>query len=167
MREEVLEAEFTKAIRQLVFNPEFLADVKVALQQSHATETQEREEAVVRLQAEQTKLERRIEAMYVDKLDGVIDGELYRRKVDEARAEQARLAAEIARHQQAEQDEQYDVAELARRAADLFKQQPSHEKRKLLRFVVEQCKWTAGALTYRWRQPFEQVAEVEQQQKAA
>ena len=37
LREEVLEAEFTKAIRQLAFNPQFLADAGVALRQSHAT----------------------------------------------------------------------------------------------------------------------------------
>ena len=80
---------------------------------------------MARLTAEQTKLQRRIEAMYEDKLDGLIDGELYRRKVDEARAEQARLAAEIAAHHKAEHDEQYDLAELARRAADLFEQQPA------------------------------------------
>jgi hypothetical protein len=35
------------------------------------------------------------------------------------------------------------------------------ENRKLLRFLVEECRWTNGHLTYRWKPPFERVAEVE------
>ena len=38
----------------------------------------------------------------------------------------------------------------------LFQQQPSHKKRN----------WTAGALTYRWKSPFEQVVEVGEQRAA-
>jgi hypothetical protein len=166
VREEVLEAEFTKAIRQLVFTTEFLEDAKVALHQSRAKETHEREEAVARLRAEQTKLERRIEAIYEDKLDGTIDEAFYRRKTDECRAEQAKLAEEIARHRQAAESDVVDVADLAARAAELFERQPAREKRKLLRFVVGECKWTAGKLTYRWRVPFEGVAGGEEAKAA-
>jgi hypothetical protein len=72
IREELLEAEFTKAIRRLVFTPEFLMDAKLWLQQANAEDIQEREQTMVRLQAE---------------LDGVIDEAFFRRKTDECRAE--------------------------------------------------------------------------------
>lgn len=161
VREEVLEAEFVQAIRQLAFDAEFLSDVKVALQQFHSKESEEREQTITRLQAEQTKLARRIEAMYEDKLDGTIDEALYKRKSDESRAEQARLAEEITRLEQARPAHVYNFAELADRAAELFEQQPAGEKRKLLQHVVEGCKWTAGQLTFRWKPPFEKAVRVQ------
>jgi len=39
--------------------------------------------------------------MYEDKLDGVIDEAQFKRKADENRAQQAKLADQIERHQQA------------------------------------------------------------------
>jgi hypothetical protein len=39
-------------------------------------------------------------------------------------------------------------------SGELFEQQPAREKR-------EQCKWTVGALTYKWKQPLERAATVE------
>ena len=94
------------------------------------------------------------------KLDCTIDEGFFKRKTDECRAERARLAEEIAKQQQANRDCIVDEAKLANRAADLFEQQPALEKRKLLRFVVTDCKWTTGSLTYKYKQPF-------QEQKAA
>jgi hypothetical protein len=159
VREEVLEAEFTKAIRQLAFTDEFLKQAKEALQQSQANERREREGAITRLQAEQTKLQRRLDGMYDDKLDGLIDADIYSRRAAEARAEQARLAEQIEVHQKAGVTFIDNLRALADRAATLFEQQPAHEKRKLLRFVVEKCKWKDGVLLYCYRQPFEALAE--------
>jgi DNA invertase Pin-like site-specific DNA recombinase len=157
VREEFLEAEFTKVVKGLTFSDEVLAWAKQALEQSQANERQEHEQAIARLQAEQTKLQRRLDAMYDDKLDGVICAETYSRRAAEARAEQARLAEQIATHQKAGVTYIDNLAELAKRAGDLFEQQPAIEKRKLLRFVVEGCKWTNSRLTYRWRPPFDNV----------
>jgi site-specific DNA recombinase len=166
VREEVLEAEFSSAIRRLVFDPEFLAEVAVALQTTQAKEIQERALTVARLQAEVAKLDRRIEMIYEDKLDGAIDEVFFKRKTEECRAERATLVEEIAKQQQAGRDPAGDVAALANRAAELFERQPAIEKRKLLRFVVEGCKWTQGALTYTLKPPFDRVAGVEEARAA-
>jgi DNA invertase Pin-like site-specific DNA recombinase len=155
VREEVLEAEFTKAVKKLKFREEILEWAKQALEQSHANERREREEAAARLQAEQTKLQRRLDAMYEDKLDGVIDADTYKRKVAEASAEQARLTQQIAAHQQAGAGYVDNLAELAKRAGELFEQQPAIEKRKLLQHVVEGCTWKGGTLSFRYKQPFD------------
>jgi DNA invertase Pin-like site-specific DNA recombinase len=166
VRGELLEAEFTKAVRRLVFTPEFLADAKLWVQQAKAKEIQEREQVVARLRAERAKLERRIEALYEDKLDGAIEEAFFKRKTDECRAEMARLTAEIERQQEAGPAYMGNLAELAARAAELFEQQPAPEKRKLLRFMIEECRWTNGHLTYKWKPPFERVADVEEQKAA-
>jgi hypothetical protein len=167
VREEALGAEFARAIRQLAFTDEFLEQAKEALRQSQAAQRQEREEVVARLQAEKTKLQRRIEAMYEDKLDGVIEEAFFARKAAEAKAEQAQLAEQIAQHQQAGVTHIGNLRHLADQAATLFEQQPAHEKRKLLRFVVEKCEWTNGHLTYRWKPPFDSVVDQQMQEQRA
>jgi len=159
VREEVLEAEFTKAIRALAFTPAFLQEARAAVEKAHGKQDWERRQTIVRLQAEHAKLERRIEKMYEDKLDGMIDEAFFKRKSDECRTEQARLAAEIKRLQKARIGHIDNLAQLAQQAGDLFKQQPAHEKRKLLRYVVTECTWAKGLLEYRLKPGFEEARE--------
>ena len=106
--------------------------------------------------------------MYEDKLDGVIDEMLFKRKADENRAQQAKLAEQIERHQQANQNYIEDgtrLLDLANRAAEIFERQPATEKRKLLRFVVDRCTWKNGQLEFEYRKPFDLIAEFDQAQK--
>jgi hypothetical protein len=49
-----------------------LSWVQEALHSSHADKRREQEEAIARLRAEYDRLQRRLDAMYVDKLDGRI-----------------------------------------------------------------------------------------------
>jgi site-specific DNA recombinase len=168
VREEVLETEFAAALKRLKFDADVLSWVKQALRQSHADECREHEQTIARLQAEQTKLQRRIDAMYEDKLDGVIDEALFKRKADENRVQQTKLADQIERHQQANQNYIEDgtrLLDLANRAAEIFERQPATEKRKLLRFVVAQCSWRDGQLEFEYRKPFDLIAEFEQAEK--
>jgi DNA invertase Pin-like site-specific DNA recombinase len=156
VREEVLEAKFGDVIRDLVFTDEMLEAASRAIGQSAASEQRQREQVLQRLRTEQTKLQRRLGAMYDDKLDGLIDAEVYKTKSAEIQAEQARLAQQIAGLETVTTPTTCSVAELAKRAAELFEQQPATEKRKLLRYVVEGCTWRDGQLAFQWRQPFGQ-----------
>jgi hypothetical protein len=90
------------------------------------------------LQQEHQRLQDRIEAMYVDKLDGRVEQELYNRKAAEWRAQQAEIARQIQEHQRP-QEAKVKVWDLAQRAVELFKKQPAREKRKLLDYVVSRC----------------------------
>src|SRR6266851_1598278 len=70
VREEALEQQFTSLLGQLHFDDEVLSWVQEALHASHADKRREQEEAIARLRAECDRLQRRLDAMYVDKLDG-------------------------------------------------------------------------------------------------
>ncbi len=162
VREEVLEAQFTELLGRLKFDDEVLDWVRDALHASHADERREHEEAVKRLQAECKRLTDRIHAMYVDKLDGLVDTAFYDRMSNEWREEQARHQREIERHQSADKsylDEGVALLDLARDAQRLFaKQQPS-EKRRLLNFLLSNCTWEDGEVAATFRQPFDMLAE--------
>jgi hypothetical protein len=103
MREEVLEKQFTELLGLLKFDNEVLAWVREALHASHADERHEHEEAIRRLQGEHRRLGDRINVMYVDKLDGRVDGAFFDKMSAEWREEQNRCLREIERHEAAEQ----------------------------------------------------------------
>ncbi len=73
VREEVLEQKFTELLGQLRFDDEVLEWVQESLHASHADERRDHEEAIKRLQGEHKRLGDRINAMYLDKLDGRVD----------------------------------------------------------------------------------------------
>jgi hypothetical protein len=162
VREEALEQRFTKLLGQLRFDNDVLEWVRESLQASHTDERREHEEAVRRLQAEHKRLGDRINAMYLDKLDGRVDGAFFDKMSAQWREEQNRCLREIAWHESAEQsymDEGVQILELAQNAQKLFERQEPREKRRLLNFVVSNCTWEDGEVVATFRQPFDLLAE--------
>jgi site-specific DNA recombinase len=162
VREEVIGQRFSQLLGRLTFDKEVLAWVRDALRASHAEEKREHEVAIGRLRAEYDRLQSRMHAMYVDKLDGKVDGAFFDRIAAEWRAEQDRCLREIERHQAADQsylEEGVRLLELARNAQRLFEKQNPRERRRLLNFVVSNCTWKNGELMANLRQPFGLLAE--------
>ena len=162
VREEALEAQFTELLGRLRFDDEVLEWVRDALHASHADERHEHEEAIKRHQAEHKRLQDRINAMYVDKLDGLVDTAFYDRMSNQWRGEQNRCQREIERHQNADKsykDEGVALLDLARNAQRLFAKQEPREKRRLLNFLLSNCTWEDGEVVAAFRQHFDMLAE--------
>ena len=162
VREEVLEQRFTAMLGQLHFDDEVLEWVREALHASLADERREHEEAIKRLRAEHDRLQARIDAMYIDKLDDKIDGDFFDKMAGQWREAQTRCLRDIERHLEAEQsymDEGVRILELARNAQSLFERQPAREKRRLLNFLLSNCTWEDGEVVANFRQPFDLLAE--------
>ncbi len=161
-REEALEERFAELLDRLRFDDEVLAWVSHALRVSHGDEKQHHEDAIRRIQVDYDRLQNRIDAMYIDKLDGRIDTDFFDRKAAEWREEQRKCLELIGEHQDANQtylDEGIRLLELAQKAGRLFRQQSSAEKRRLLGFVLSNCTWKDGQLTAEYRQPFDLLAK--------
>ena len=173
VREEVLEEKFSALLGRLSFDDEVLEWVRDALHESHADERREHEAAIKRLRAEHDRLQNRIHAAYVDKLDGIIGAAFFEKMSGEWRAEQERCLRDIERHQSADQsyiDDGVRLFELAQNAQRLFVKQDAREKRRLLNFLVSNCSWQDGELTATLRQPFdliERTTEADGRRKAA
>ena len=143
-----------------MFDEKVINWVRQALQESHADEQYLRDEAVTQLQAQHTLLQRRLDTMYEDKLDGRVDDAFFDRKAAEWRAEQARLRQAIEAHNSADRtymDEGVRLLELARRAYELFRKQEPSEKRLLLNFLLSNSTWRGGTLSATFRQPFDML----------
>ena len=160
-REEVLDAQFTTLLHGLAFDADVMAWLAEALHQTHADDDVYDEAVIKRLQTDHARIARRIENMYLDKLDGRVEADFYDRKAAEWHRELGRLRAAIdERHAKVRTylPEGVQLLELARRAPELFEKQEPHEKRRLLNFVVSNCTWKAGRLSADFRQPFDMLA---------
>ena len=140
---------------------EVLEWVVTALKESHGDEKRYHDEMVGKLQKEYHKLQDRIDAMYVDKLDAQITQEFFDRKNSDWRAEQAEILRKIEKHQNANSsylEEGVQLLELAQKAAVLYEKQEMKEKRHILDFVFSNCRWKDGALIPNYRKPFDLLA---------
>lgn len=132
VREEILERQFSDLLGRLSFDDEALEWVRGALRASHADEKREHQDAVEKLQTEHKRLQSRLDAMNIDKLDGRVDATFYERMSASWREEQARCVREVERHQGANKsymDEGVRLLELARSAQRLFERREPREKR--------------------------------------
>ena len=90
-----------------------------ALKASHEDGRREHDEAVTRLRKEYDRLQNRIDAMYLDKLDGVVDSARFERMAGEWREDQESLMRSMEAHQDANEvyiDEGVRLLELAQKA---------------------------------------------------
>jgi hypothetical protein len=76
--------------------------VSEALRQSQQDERRCHTAAVARLETQYDSLQNRIEAMYLDRLDGRIDTAFFDRKASEWRNEQSKLTREIQDHRESD-----------------------------------------------------------------
>ena len=168
VREEELDRQFRGALAAIAIDDKALVWIVTALKQSHADEKRHHDESVARLQKQHQTLQNRLDAMYIDKLDGKITQEFFDRQSVLWREEQSTLSAEIAAHQNANVsyiDSGIKILELAQRAGILYESQSIQEKRRILRFVFSNSIWKDGRLNPAYRKPFDFLVENKQKAK--
>jgi site-specific DNA recombinase len=161
VREEELARQFGEALRFIQIDKQVLEWVITALKESHGDEKRYHDEMIAKFQKEHQKLQDRIDAMYVDKLDGRVSQEFFDRKNTDWRAEQAEILHKIEKHQNANcsyLEEGVRFLELAQKAVSLYEKQEMKEKRRILDFLFSNCLWKDGNLIPNYRKPFDMLA---------
>ena len=133
-----------------------------ALKESCTDEKREHSQAVARLEKERGRIQHRIDAMYIDKLDGKVSPEFYDRMLAQWRDQQDTCARDIARLQAADDtymNEGVKLLEMAQGAHRRFGERSAAEKSNLLKFLVSNCSWKNGELIVEFLQPFDLLAE--------
>ena len=114
-----------------------------------------------RLEGRLTALLNRIDAAYMDKLDGKITEEVWGRKMADWRLEEHHVKLALDAVANAETEDRALSAErtleLANKAYLLYVSQDSFEKAKLLRILLSNCSMDAVSATPAYRYPFELI----------
>lgn len=161
VREEAVAAQFGEAMAAIKLDPRVVAWIQEELNAFGAEEEAYHTEQLARLRGEIDRLKRRLEQMYIDKLDGHIDESFWASQSAVCREQVARAERELAAHQVA--DDRYKelaarTLELAQSAHRLFVQQTPHEQRRLLKHVLSNCRMRGGKIEVEYRKPFELLA---------
>ena len=124
-REEHLTNSFAERLRGLVIGPEIIEWLQDELITSDLTEQAAREQAVRRHQADLDRLQRRLDTLYEDRLDGRIDAARYDQKAGEIHEDQQRIRTRVSECQgtMPPARDALNLITLTSRAADLFREQ--------------------------------------------
>lgn len=125
-REEILERKFNELLKTIAIDPELVPIIQEALKLSHRDEKEYHNNAISKLQAENKKIQSRIDKMYEDRLDGRIDAKFFDTKATEFRQKQKQIARSIEHHGSANKNyfrETGILLELASHAHKLSKNQ--------------------------------------------
>ena len=95
----MLEKQFTDVAGGDLVQPGGAGLGRPGARDGHKDEKKFHDEAIAKLQREHKRIQDRIDAMYMDKLDGRIDAEFFDRKAAEFRAEQCRIMRDVDAHQ--------------------------------------------------------------------
>ncbi len=170
VRQEHFDGQFSALLDSLKFDDEVLAWVKQALKDSFGDQQKLHDESLGRLRAEMDQIHKRLEGLYLDKLDGRITLDVYDRLSSEWQEQRKKLTAQVQSHQQASDTYHMDgvlLLELAQNARRLYESQPPHEKRRLLDILVSNCTWGGEEFKPTLKQPFDLIAKTNAKAKTA
>ena len=101
-REEHLAPQFDAIVKGISIDGSMHEWIVAALKDSHKDETQFHQEALGRLQGQLQQIKQRLDAMYLDKLDGKISEQYWLEKSRGWQTDQDRILSEIQAHQVAD-----------------------------------------------------------------
>ena len=122
-------------------------------------------DSLMALRKEQDRIQKRINQMYDDKLDGLIDEKMYLDKVKDYKARQVEITEQMTRHEKADHNFYVTanmVMNLAARAREIFESSEVDEKRQLLNFVFQNLKLDGKNLFIDTCEPFTTLVDYKQ-----
>ncbi len=141
--------------------------VRKALKESHKDEVEYNTASITALNVQLSRLEKRLEGLYEDKLDGKITGEFYERKSKEYKADKDDVVEQIKKHTQAGSRHRelgvnfYDLSQKGEQVYLKLKDKPE-KKRGLLKMVFSRMVLDEGRLITTYSKAFQLLFEAVQ-----
>lgn len=162
LRQEVIDAKIGEFLKRLQLSPQEVENVYKGMQESLREKIEYHNEAVRSLEQKIAILQKRIDAAYIDKIDGRIPEIFWREQTDKWIKDKEDATSKLLAHQRS--DGHYltsarIVLELANRAYDLFMKQDSLEKRKLVNILFLNSSYDGITLEFTLRSPFDIIME--------
>jgi hypothetical protein len=161
VRQEKVEEQLLPYLDEITIkNPRVLEWIKRAMKESHADEIAYSSSARDELNKRFESVQRRLEAVYDDKLDGKISEDFYQRKFIQFTEEKDQIISALRRHDGAN-TKYYElgsnVLDLAQRAKEIYlnENRTTDEKRILMKLVFSNLVINADKLTVSYNKAFQ------------
>lgn len=156
-KEEAIHARFDKLTNILKISEAGVAYVAAALKQSLSEKRAGQDKAFEALITDQTRLKKRIDALYEDRLDRKVSEDFYDTKFADYTKQLENLEERISKHNRADIS-YYEfgcrILELAENAEKLSELATPTEKRELAQFLLSNSKLTNGEPIFSLKQPY-------------
>jgi site-specific DNA recombinase len=162
LRQEVIETQIGELLKSIKLSSQESENVYQGMKESLKDKMEYHNEAIKALEQKIAILQKRIDAAYIDKIDGRIPETFWKDQSDKWLKEKIDAASKLLAHQKS--DAHYltsarIVLELSNKAYDLFLKQDSAEKRKLVNILLSNLSFDGKVLEFTLRKPFDTVME--------
>lgn len=160
VKEEEMVDQIAKQLKGMFILEKALTYIKDELNKSHEDKKVFHESAMANLKAEHERIQRKVERLYDDRLDGrILTGE-YDERVKVFKDKQIEILKQMELHDKA--DKSYyiqlgKVVELASRACELFRGSKLEKKRRLLEYLVSDLTLNGKKLQINYQKPFDSI----------
>jgi len=163
VREEKLEAQILDVFDSFkVESPRLLEWIRKALKEIHKNGSEYHEDVVKDLEADRARIEKRLDLLFDEKIDGKINKDFYEKKQKQYEDTLKDVLSAIANHTRANVDYLklgINIFELAQKGRTIYdKKLLMNEKRELLNFVFSNLKLDGETLTPSLKNGFQIVA---------
>ncbi len=161
--ERALGELFAEAIGQIVIPPSWVDLILNAIRDRYSEELRRVERETSKLKAERERLSNLIEAAYVDKLEGKISEEFWRRQTAKWNTRIQEIDIILNQRQQSDIEklccEASEILRLASKIQEIYLSRPELEHREILEVVCSNSRLYHGRLEIDWREPFDILAK--------
>ena len=162
VREEVVDRQMADLVKAVEIDQKRLEWIKRGLKESHQDEEAYHKAQIQGLHARYEQLQRRLDSIYLDKLDGKISEDFWRERHDAWRKEQEEVRAALQRHERANTsyyEEGVGILELAQQAYSLYVGASPQNKRDIVRSLLLNCTLKDATLCPTYRKPYQLLFE--------
>lgn len=165
VREEAITAEFRKLLETLTFPPSLEKWIKRALGEDHEERMLYQKRQEERLEAEVQEARQRLDRLYKDFCDQLIDRDIYmmlKSQADEQLRQARRGIAAVERAERASYDAGIELVDLVQTALARFDQGHPNDRNELLKRLCSNCVWRGGELLVELRKPYDLMLKAAQ-----
>ncbi len=159
-REQELGERLGQVLRDIHIPDEVLGPLEKALMKSSASAKAMKRQERERLEKRLASVRRRLEQIYLDKLDSKVAEDFWLRKSAEWQQEEQQIMLAMQALEEAKPDRALDgvrILELANKAYFLYVRQNHAERAKLLKIVLSNCLVDSASLYPTYRKPFDLI----------
>ncbi len=167
-REEDLSQRLGQVLKDIYIPDSVLSDLRQSLADDQTRSVSALREQQQRLEQRLDAIRRRIDQVYMDKLDGKVSEDFWLRKTQEWQAEEQQVLFAIQGLNGASPDRVLSaqrILELANKAYFLYLRQNPLEQGKLLRIVLSNCGIDGATLYPAYRKPFDLIFDRAQKEE--
>ncbi len=163
VREHIIESQVIEYFKNMeIKNPHITEWIRKALKESHEEETAYYTTTLNELTQQHERLKKRLDRLYVDKLDGKISEESYERLFKQFAEEKNSILDAIKAHSNTSNkyfELGVKIFDLSQKAEIIYHKATPEKKRGLMQLVFESMTLTDGKLSVQYSAPFEVLSK--------